>query len=130
MTCGSVSEVTDSGLALGVTVLVVVAIIVLDAVGLWFLLSHNVDVEEADDEVADMMGSLSLLAELGRVELAEGGHLLLILSLLTLFGREVRCNISYPEESIPGAAARRSEYCRLNAGFGDTTLDFLRSASS
>lgn len=93
MMCGSVSEVTDSGRTPGVTV-VVVAIIMLDAVGLWFLLSHNVDVEEADDEVADMIGSLSLLAELGRVEPADGGHLLLIFSLLTLFGREVRCSIS------------------------------------
>lgn len=93
MMCGSVSEVTESGRTPGVTV-VVVAIIMLDAVGLWFLLSHNVDVEEADDEVADMIGSLSLLAELGRVEPADGGHLLLIFSLLTLFGREVRCSIS------------------------------------
>lgn len=93
MMCGSVSEVTESGRTPGVTV-VVVAIIMLDAVGLWFLLSHNVDVEEADDEVADMIGSLSLLAELGRVEPADGGHLLLIFSLLTLFGREVRCRIS------------------------------------
>lgn len=109
MICGSVSEVTHSGLTPGVTVVVVVAIIVLDAVGLWFLLSHNVEVEEADDEVADMMGSLSLLAELGRVEPADGGHLLLIFSLLTLFGREVRCSISYPEESIPDVPARRSE---------------------
>lgn len=95
MTCGSVSEVTESGRTPGVTVgVVVVAIIMLDAVGLWFLLSHNVDVEEADDEVADMMGSLSLLAELGRVEPADGGHLLVIFSLLTLLGREVRCSIS------------------------------------
>lgn len=93
MMCGSVSEVTESGRTPRVTV-VVVAIIMLDAVGLWFLLSHNVDVEEADDEVADMIGSLSLLAELGRVEPADGGHLLLIFSLLTLFGREVRCSIS------------------------------------
>lgn len=93
MMCGSVSEVTESGRTPGVTV-VVVAIIMLDAVGLWFLLSHNVDVEEADDEVADMIGSLSLLAELGRVEPADGGHLLLIFSLLTLFGRDVRCSIS------------------------------------
>lgn len=93
MMCGSVSEVTESGRTPGVTV-VVVAIIMLDAVGLWFLLSHNVDVEEADDEVADMIGSLSLLAELGRVEPADGVHLLLIFSLLTLFGREVRCSIS------------------------------------
>lgn len=95
MMCGSVSEVTESGRTPGVTVVVVVvAIITLDAVGLWFLLSHNVDVEEADDEVADMMGSLSLLAELGRVDPADGGHLLVIFSLFTLFGREVRCNIS------------------------------------
>lgn len=88
--CGSVSEVTESGRTPGVVVVVVVAIIMLDAVGLWFLLSHNVDVEEADDEVADMMGSLSLLAELGRVEPTDGGHLLVIFSLFTLFGREVR----------------------------------------
>lgn len=80
-----------------------VAIIVLDASGLWFLLSHSVDVDEADDEVADMMGSRSELAELGRVEPADGGHLLLpapllpqIFSLLTLLGREldVRWSIS------------------------------------
>lgn len=87
MTCGSVSEVTESGRIPAVTA-VVVASIMLDAVGLWFLLSHNVDVEEADDEVADMMGSRSLLAELGRVDPAEGGHLLLIFSLFTLFGRD------------------------------------------
>lgn len=86
MTCGSVSEVTESGRIPAVTAVVVVASIMLDAVGLWFLLSHNVDVEEADDEVADMMGSRSLLAELGRVDPADGGHLLLIFSLFTLFG--------------------------------------------
>lgn len=87
MTCGSVSEVTESGRIPAVTA-VVVASIMLDAVGLWFLLSHNVEVEEADDEVADMMGSRSLLAELGRVDPADGGHLLLIFSLFTLFGRD------------------------------------------
>lgn len=87
MMCGSVSEVTESG-RIPVVTADVVASIMLDAVGLWFLLSHNVDVEEADDEVADMMGSLSLLAELGRVDPADGGHLLLIFSLLTLFGRD------------------------------------------
>lgn len=85
--CGSVSEVTESG-RIQVVTADVVASIMLDAVGLWFLLSHNVDVEEADDEVADMMGSLSLLAELGRVDPADGGHLLLIFSLFTLFGRD------------------------------------------
>lgn len=89
MMCGSVSEVTESGRTpVVVTAVVVVASWTLDAVGLWFLLSHNVDVEEADDEVADMMGSLSLLAELGRVDPADGGHLLLIFSLFTLFGRD------------------------------------------
>lgn len=88
MMCGSVSEVTESGRIPEVTA-VVVASIMQDAVGLWFLLSHNVDVEEADDEVADMMGSLSLLAELGRVDPAAGGHLLLLIfSLFTLFGRD------------------------------------------
>lgn len=87
MMCGSVSEVTESG-RIPVVTAVVVASWTLDAVGLWFLLSHNVDVEEADDEVADMMGSLSLLAELGRVDPAAGGHLLLIFSLFTLFGRD------------------------------------------
>lgn len=95
--CGSVSEVTESGrIPVVVTApVVVVASITVDAVGLWFLLSQSVDVEEADDEVADMMGSLSLLAELGRVDPADGGHLLLIFSLLTLFGRdEVRWSIS------------------------------------
>lgn len=69
--------------------------VAVDAIGLWFLLSHRVEVEEADDEVADMtMGSRSELAELGRVEPAEGGHLAdveppqPIFSLLTLLGRE------------------------------------------
>lgn len=68
--------------------------VAVDAIGLWFLLSQSVEVEEADDEVADMTtGSRSELAELGRVE--EGGHLAdvepppqPIFSLLTLLGRE------------------------------------------
>lgn len=58
---GSVMELTESGRE------PVVVRAVLDAEGLWFLLSHSVDVDEADDEVADMIGSRSLLAELGRV---------------------------------------------------------------
>lgn len=68
--------------------------VAVDAIGLWFLLSQRVEVEEADDEVADMTtGRRSEFAELGRVEPAEGGHLVAavpqpIFSLLTLLGRE------------------------------------------
>lgn len=63
MMCGSVIELTESGRGPAT-----VAIVVHEADGLWFLLSHSVDVDEADDEVADMMGGKrSLLAELGRV---------------------------------------------------------------
>lgn len=56
------------------------------------MLSQSVDVEDADDEVADMMGRRSELAELGRVE--DAGEILVpavpaeIFSLLTLLGRE------------------------------------------
>lgn len=108
-------ELTESGRDPGTPGLVVeeddvptVARAVLEAVGLWFLLSHNVDVDEADDEVADMTGSLSLLAEFGRVlelpliaivppaGLGVITQPLLINSLLTLFGRVplemLRCN--------------------------------------
>lgn len=66
--------------------------VAVEAIGLWFLLSHRVEVEDADDEVADMMGRRSELAELGRVE-EVGGSLevvgpVVIFSLLTLLGRE------------------------------------------
>lgn len=66
--------------------------VAVEAIGLWFLLSQRVEVEDADDEVADMMGRRSELAELGRVE-EVGGSLEVagpvgIFSLLTLFGRE------------------------------------------
>lgn len=67
--------------------------VAVEAIGLWFLLSHRVEVEDAvdDAEVAD--GRRSELAELGRVE--EVGGILevalvpaVIFSLLTLLGRE------------------------------------------
>lgn len=67
--------------------------VAVEAIGLWFLLSHRVEVEDAadDTEVAD--GRRSELAELGRVE--EVGGILdvalvpaVIFSLLTLLGRE------------------------------------------
>lgn len=66
--------------------------VAVDAIGLWFLLSQRVEVEDADDEVADMMGRRSELAEFGRVE-EVGGILEVvgpvgIFSLLTLLGRE------------------------------------------
>lgn len=107
-------EVTESGRDSATLGLIVVedvptiARAVLDAVGLWFLLSHNVDVDDADDEVADITGSRSLLAEFGRVlTQALVGVIppvgtgvveptLPISSLLTLFGRvpveTLRCN--------------------------------------
>lgn len=67
--------------------------VAVEAIGLWFLLSHRVEVEDAvdDAEVAD--GRRSELAELGRVE-EVGGILEValvpaeIFSLLTLLGRE------------------------------------------
>lgn len=67
--------------------------VAVEAIGLWFLLSHRVEVEDAvdDAEVAD--GRRSELAEFGRVE--EVGGILevalvpaVIFSLLTLLGRE------------------------------------------
>lgn len=91
--CGSVTELTESGRESDTS-----AMAVQDAEGLWFLLSHRVEVDEADDEVADMIGNRSLLAELGReVPGAEVVGVLpasmamaprpLISSLFTLFGR-------------------------------------------
>lgn len=66
--------------------------VAVEAIGLWFLLSQRVEVEDADDEVADMMGRRSELAELGRVEEVEGSLEVVgpvgIFSLLTLLGRE------------------------------------------
>lgn len=152
MMCGSVTELTESGRA--DSDITATAMAVHDAEGLWFLLSHRVDVDEADDEVADMIGNRSLLAELGREVpgAEEVGVLLLasiamaprpppppISSLLTLFGRvpeRLRCSGGCDDED--GACSKEKAVAtpskrRAKCAFGELAVQlstFVCSSAS
>lgn len=63
--------------------------------GLWLLLPHNVDDDDdelsvEDEEDVDIVGRRSLFAELGRIRLELMTVELMIFSLLTELGREMR----------------------------------------
>lgn len=63
--------------------------------GLWLLLPHNVDDDDdelsvEDEEDVDIVGRRSLFAELGRIRLELTTVVLVILSLFTELGRDIR----------------------------------------